>query len=143
MITRFRRAPRLLVAGLILSLLFALASRTTGRPTLLRAATVPAQPRADYSVADIYGCTAASPPGACDRLVQGLAPTLDLIFPGPGDYQLSQTGSYFQLVFAHSAVLLPDLSTLTIYLNGQQLPSGDGAGNALHLDAGNKTITTV
>jgi hypothetical protein len=143
MIARFPGAPRLLVVGMVLALLLALAGGTAGRPTPLRAATVPAQPRADYSVADIYGCTAASPPGTCDQLVQGLAPTLDLIFPGPGDYQLAQTGSSFQLVFAHSAVLLPDLSTLTIYLNGQQLPSGEGAANALRLDAGNKTITTV
>jgi hypothetical protein len=131
--------------GLLFALvaLVAFAGARSVQPSVTRAAT-PTGPRADYSVADIYNCDAGSAAGACDRNAQGIAPDLDLIFPGPGDYQLATSGSYFSLVFEHSAVLLPDLSTLTVLLNGQQLPNAAGsADNSLHLDGANKSETTL
>jgi hypothetical protein len=101
-------------------------------------------PQADFSIADIYSCDPHAPASVCDRNVQGIAPVLDLIFPGPGDYQLASSGSYLQLDFEHSAVLLPDLSTLTVLLNGAPIPAASGSSDSsIRLDASNKTDTSI
>lgn len=102
------------------------------------------QPQSDYSIVDIYNCDPTAPGGSCDRTVQGISPVLDLFFPGPGEYQLASAGSFFQLTFQHSAVLLSDLSTLTITLNGAQMPNSAGsADNAVRLDSSNKADATL
>src|SRR5579872_3327458 len=101
--TAFRPAlrPRTLALALLVALLSgAWAYRL---PSVSVHAATPSGPPADFSIADIYNCDPSAPANSCDRNVQGIAPVLDLIFPGPGDYQLANGGSYLQLDFEHSA----------------------------------------
>jgi len=101
-------------------------------------------PQADFSLAQVFNCDPGGAPNSCNQIVRGIAPVVDLFFPGPGDYQVQDTGSYFELSFEHSAVLLPTLSTLTIMLNGVQIPNSTAtANNAVRLDNTNRDKTVI
>lgn len=101
-------------------------------------------PQADYNLVQAFNCDPGGSPGACDQMARGISPVIDMYFPGPGDYQLTGSGSYVELTFEHSAVLVPSLSTLTVYLNGALVPgNGSGTGNALRLDSADSSKTTL
>ena len=51
-----------------------------------------------------------------DQTAYGYVPTVEIWFPGYGDYELEE-GSYLQLEYDHSALLHPDDSTVTVLLN--------------------------
>ncbi len=57
-----------------------------------------------------------------DLTVYGSQPTLDIWFPGYGDYELG-TGSYLYLEYDHSPLIRPDSSTLSVAINGFELSS--------------------
>src|SRR5579883_2510947 len=85
--------PRGLAVGFA-ALLLAGAGAHSLPPAAVQAAQGSTGPQADFSIADLYNCDPSAPASSCDRNVQGIAPVLDLLFPGPGDYQLANSGSY-------------------------------------------------
>lgn len=59
--------------------------------------------------------------GYPDQTAQGLAPTINLFFPGPGDYALADQGNSLSIVFSHSPLLRDAVSTMTVLLNDSDL----------------------
>lgn len=55
-------------------------------------------------------------------VARGHIPTVDIWFPGSGDYELAD-GSYLHLEYDHSELVRPQDSTLTVLLNGSPLDS--------------------
>jgi len=59
--------------------------------------------------------------GLTDQVAVGGTPVLNFFFPGPGDYLLAPSGSYFEMIFSHSPILLQRFSRLSVQLNGLEL----------------------
>ena len=57
-----------------------------------------------------------------DLVARGHLPTLDIWFPGSGDYELAD-GNYLHLEYDHSELVRPEDSTLTVLLNGSPITS--------------------
>ncbi|MCL5958935.1 MAG: cellulose biosynthesis cyclic di-GMP-binding regulatory protein BcsB [Chloroflexi bacterium] len=55
--------------------------------------------------------------GLSDLTAYGYVPTLDIWFPGFGDYELSSEGSYLFLEYDHSELVRASDSTVTVLLN--------------------------
>lgn len=98
----------------------------------LTAAARPATSQSQAPVADVR----LDDLGFSDVRVTGVATTQSLFFPGPGDWDLADGGSFLVIAISHSTLLKPEHSTMTVSFNGTLL-------RATRLDASNAERTLV
>ncbi|HWO94719.1 MAG TPA: cellulose biosynthesis cyclic di-GMP-binding regulatory protein BcsB, partial [Dehalococcoidia bacterium] len=99
---------RLRPAALLLLAMAALA------PLALPTGSTAQVPVTDFTFADL---------GIEDIRSTGIVSSQTVRFPGPGDVRLAPDGSYLALGVSHSELLDPELSTMTVTLNGFRLRS--------------------
>ncbi len=74
--------------------------------------------------------------GLGDVTIQGVRVVSEVFFPGPVGFAVAASGHYLELIYSHSPLLRPDVSTMTLQLNGQSL-------TAVALTESNTDATTL